>query len=114
MYHEITSLETYQKAYEQNDAVLFYFSHQQCNVCKVLKPKIAELMAEEFPKIKLFYCDTVLNPEIAAQNNVFAVPSILIYFGGKELIRKSRNLGIDELRGLIERPFGLMFKSVHK
>ena len=109
MYHDITSFKAYQKAIEQNDAVLFYFSHQQCNVCKVLKPKIAELMAEEFPKIKLFYCDTVLSPDIAVQNNVFAVPTILIFFGGKELIRKSRNMGIDELWGLIERLYGLMF-----
>jgi thioredoxin 1 len=109
MHQQITSPETYQKACVQNDAVLFYFSHHQCNVCKVLKPKIAELMAEEFPKIKLVYCDTILYPDIAAQNNVFAVPTILIFFGGKELIRKSRNMGIDELRCLIERPYGLMF-----
>jgi thioredoxin 1 len=66
-------------------------------------------MAEEFPKIKLFYCDTLLFPDIAAQNNVFAVPTILIFFSGKELIRRNRNMGIDELKGLIESPYGLMF-----
>ncbi len=109
MFQTINSLEDYQEAIDQNDAVLFYFSHAQCNVCKVLKPKIADLIKAEFPKMNLIYCDTIALSELAAQNRVFAVPTIVVYFTGKEFLRKSRNLGIDELRSELERPYWLLF-----
>jgi thiol-disulfide isomerase/thioredoxin len=78
-------------------------------VCKVLKPKIYELLQNEFPKIKFRYIDVKKTPEISAQNNIFTVPTILIYFEGKEFVRRSRNIGITELKNLIERPYKLMF-----
>ena len=109
MINTIENLEQFNEAIEKEDAVLFYFSHEQCNVCKVLKPKVAELLIGEFPKAKMYYCDTKKSAEIAAQNSIFAVPTILVYFGGRESIRKSRNIGINELREFIERPYGMIF-----
>ena len=67
------------------------------------------LVETNFPKIELFYCNTVNSPELAAQNSVFAVPTLLVYFGGRETVRKSRNLGIEELKVELERPYGLVF-----
>lgn len=109
MFETIISPEHYQQAIEQNEAVMFYFSHEQCNVCKVLKPKIAELVETEFSKMKLFYCDTIHTPELAAQNSIFTVPTIVVFFAGKEYIRKSRNMGIDELSDELMRPYRLLF-----
>ncbi len=111
MFETIISEEDYQIEVEQNEAVLFYFSHEQCNVCKVLKPKIAELIESDFPKIKLYYCDTVHSPELAAQNRIFTVPTIVVFFGGKEFLRKSRNMGIDELSDELKRPYEMVFNS---
>ncbi len=110
MYKEIKTLEEFAHIIESNDGALFYFSHEQCNVCKVLKPKVEELIRKDFPKVELFYCDTVNSPELAAQNSVFAVPTLLIYFGGRETVRKSRNVGIQELQGEIERPYQIIFE----
>lgn len=110
MYKTIETLIEFNQVVEATDAVLFYFSHEQCNVCKVLKPKVADLLENDFPKIELFYCDTVNSPELAAQNSVFTVPTLLIYFGGRETIRKSRNVGIEELRKEIERPYQIIFE----
>lgn len=109
MFKQISNFEEFKKVSEENDAVLFYFSHEQCNVCKVLKPKIQELIKQEFPKIKLFYCDTVKTPELAAQNSIFTVPTILVYFAGKESLRKSRNIGIMELKNELQRPYNIIF-----
>lgn len=109
MPHTITSIEEYHFTIKSNQGVLIYFSHDKCNVCKVLKPKIKELLQKEFPNIKMYYTDTVLYPEIAAQNSVFTAPTILIFFEGKEFLRKSRNVGIEELKKEIERPYNLMF-----
>jgi hypothetical protein len=37
------------------------------------------------------------------------VPTILVFIEGKEFIRKSRNIGIEELGDLIARPYTLLF-----
>ena len=110
MIDQIKTIEQYNEVIEKEDAVLFYFSHEQCNVCKVLKPKVAEMLTNEFPKAKMYYCDTKNSAELAAQNSIFAVPTIVIYFGGRESIRKSRNIGINELREHFERPYGMIFE----
>ncbi|MBN1253220.1 MAG: thioredoxin family protein [Bacteroidales bacterium] len=109
MINTIESLEYYENAIEKHDAVLFYFSHEECNVCKVLKPKVDELLTNDFPEMKMYYCDTKNLPELAAQNSIFAVPTILVYFGTKESIRKSRNIGLQELNDLITRPYEMIF-----
>ena len=109
MPENIISLSDFQEIIQKNTAVLIYFSHEQCNVCKVLKPKIYHMLSENFPEIKMYYSDTVLYPEIAAQNSIFTVPTIIIYLDNKEFVRKSRNIGIEELKSELERPYDLLF-----
>ena len=108
---EIKNLDEFKSLCSNEQAILIYFSHSMCNVCKVLKPKIAELLSTSFPLMKMYYCDTIENPEIAAQNSIFTVPTIVVYFEGKEFIRKSRNMGITELQKEIERPYSLIFTN---
>jgi thioredoxin-like negative regulator of GroEL len=109
MIKDINTIDEFKNVIQNEEGALIYFSHQKCNVCKVLKPKIANLLSEHFPKIKMYYSDTELFPEVAAQNSIFTVPTILIFFDKKEFVRKSRNIGIAELRGELERPYNLMF-----
>ncbi len=94
---------------ETQEASLFYFSHEACNVCKVLKPKLLELTSKDFPEIKSYYVDVKTYPEIAGQNSIFAVPTIIIYFNKNEYIRKSRNISIMELKNELQRPYSAMF-----
>ena len=93
------------------DAVILYFSHDTCNVCKVLLPKIKQLVADQFPKVELKFVDTKNEPEVAAQFQIFTVPSILIYFEGKEYQRFSRNIGLIQLEEAISRPYQLLFEQ---
>ncbi len=109
MFYKINSYEEFLKIVEEAPALLAYFSTEACNVCKVLKPKVGELIDNEFPKIKMVYVQTDQLPEVAAQNRIFAVPTILIYFDGREYIRKSRNIGIAELQQEIDRPYSMFF-----
>ena len=109
MFVEIQSFEEFLKLKEEEPALLAYFSTEACNVCKVLKPKVDELVRAEFPKVKLVYIKSDKLPEVAAQNQVFAAPTIIIYFDGREYIRKSRNIGIGELQNEIARPYSMMF-----
>ncbi len=105
----ITSTDHFSRELNEHTAVLFYFSHEQCSVCKVLKPKIEELLRESFPKMLMYYCDTVEQPEVAAQNRVFTVPTILIFIEGKETFRFSRHIGLSELEQAIYRPYSMLF-----
>jgi len=106
---ELKSLEEFNAIIAKQAAVLAYFSHQKCNVCKVLKPKIESLMNAKFPKIETVYCDTENTPDIAASLSIFAVPTIVIWFEGKETYRFSRNLGLQELNDALNRPYSLFF-----
>lgn len=109
MFEQVESFEAFLKLKEEEPALLVYFSTETCNVCKVLKPKVAELIQTSFPEIKLVYIQTDKLPEVAAQNQVFAVPTLLVYFEGREYIRKSRNIGIGELEREIDRPYSMIF-----
>jgi thioredoxin-like negative regulator of GroEL len=110
MYQTIGSINEFETAINEHVAALFYFSHNECNVCKVLKPKVEELFVSEFPQTALFYVNTKESPELAAQQSVFAVPSLLIFIDGREFVRKSRNIGLNELQELMERPYKMMFE----
>lgn len=105
----VISIHHFDQILAENDAVLSYFSTEFCSVCKVLKPKIIEMIGESFPKIKLIYVESDKLPELAAQNRVFAAPTILVFFAGHETIRKSRTFGLAELRIEIERPYAILF-----
>lgn len=110
-YIEIQNLLQFQNAINEYEACLMYFSHDQCNVCKVLKPKIQNLIGQKYERIKLFYCDTLLNKEIAAQHSIFTVPVIIIYFMEKEYFRFSRIVSIDEIDMKLSRIYGMVFDN---
>lgn len=94
----------------QYDSVCFYLSAKDCNVCKILKAKIIDLLSNGFPKMYFCYIDVELSKEIAGQLSVLSVPTILVYFDGKEIIRISRNISLDDFRSQIKRYYQLKFE----
>ena len=94
---------------KSNKAVCFYLSTQECSVCKVLKPKIIEMLNDDFPQIHFCYVDLNEAKEIRGQLSVFSVPTILVYFEGKETIRTSRNVHVEELHEHIDRYYQMIF-----
>jgi thioredoxin-like negative regulator of GroEL len=110
MMEAIQSTQQFDLILAENDAVLSYFSTNECSVCKVLKPKIEEMIGRLFPRIKMIYIESDRFQELAAQNRVFTAPTVVIFFAGRETIRKSRAFGLDELRTEIERPYHILFE----
>ena len=108
---DIKTEEEFEQFIKTNEASLIYMSTPQCNVCKVLKPKLIDFINSDFPKIKMAYVDSESLPEVAAQNRIFSVPTILVFLDGKEFLRKSRNINLHEFRQDIERPYSLFFNS---
>lgn len=109
MYKNLSQIDELNGFIKSNSAVLIYFSTPGCNVCKVLKPKILEFINENFSLIKPAYVDCEKAEELAAQNRVFTVPVIIIFFESKEFIRKARNLNLNELKSELSRPYSLLF-----
>ena len=92
-------------------ALMLYFSGQFCGVCEVLHPKIERAFQDEFPLIEQVSIVVEQNPKIAAQFNVFSMPTIIIYFEGKEFLRKARNLSVSGFVQEVKRPYGLYFDN---
>lgn len=86
-----------------NETAAVYFSTPECNVCKVLKPKIMSFLQEDFPKFVFAYINCDENKIAAAQNSVFTVPTLLFFVDGIEVLRKSRNISLTELSDELNR-----------
>ena len=93
----------------ENPAVILYFTADHCNVCKVLKPAIREMIADQFPKMVFKEINTVEFPDLAAKYQAFSIPLILVFFDGREFFRKGRAMSVKELAADISRPYQMLF-----
>lgn len=80
-----------------------YFSTAACNVCKVLRPKIENILKSDFPKVSFHFIDSELSPDIAAEHMVFSAPVVIIFAEGKETKRYAKNLSLDEFVNDLKR-----------
>ncbi len=98
-----------EKAIHENLAVALYFSAPTCNVCHALKPKLFSALEENFKELQIISVDISQDQEIAAHYSVFTIPTFLLFLDGREFIRKSRHMSIDEVVAKIQRPYEIMF-----
>jgi thioredoxin 1 len=108
--NRINNFDELEKIIKKEPAVLLYFSTTSCNVGEAFEPKVKTLLNDSYPKIKFYTIDLNFSPEIAATFNAFVEPTIVVFFDGKETIRKSRAIGIFELKEALKRPYQLIFE----
>ena len=104
------SVQEIQETIAKVDAVLLYFNTNSCSVGEALEPKVLNLIKANFPKIEFYTIDINFQPKISANYNAFVEPTILVFFDGKETVRRSRNISIFELEEAIKRPYQLIFE----
>ncbi len=102
------TLEDIKKEIETKDGVLLYFWGENCNVCHALRPKIREAFEENFPLIEQIYLDAHKNPEVSAYFQVFSVPTMIVFLGGREFAREGRSVSIHALVDKLRRPYTIM------
>ena len=85
------------------DIEIYYFSSEDCGVCKVLKPKIMEMIVEKFPQVSIRQIDIKAEPAVAAQYTVFTLPVLLILAEGKEHTRFIRSFSVNEVEAKLAR-----------
>ena len=101
-------LEALKELIESELSVAVYFSSPNCGVCHALRPKVEEMLSEKFPLIKFIHIEIDKSPGIAGAYGVFSAPTLLVFFEGKEFLRKVRLMGIQELVDKIERPYNML------
>ena len=104
----MNTIENIQLSIKENLAVMVYFSAPTCNVCHALKPKLMEALKTNFKEFKVESVDISVEEDIAPHFDVFAIPTVLVFLDGKEFLRKSRHMSVDEVIREIKRPYDIM------
>jgi thioredoxin 1 len=102
------TIENINQIIKENLAVMLYFSAPTCNVCHALKPKLLEAIDANFKEFEIVSVDVSQEQEVAAHFSVFAIPTVLVFLDGREFLRKSRHMSIDEVVREIQRPYEIM------
>ena len=84
-----------------SNSVVIYFSSASCNVCHSVLPQLISLI-EGLP-ISFVKVKADMQPEICGQLLVFTVPTILIFYEGKEIVRESRFIDFNRIKKILGR-----------
>lgn len=104
----VSSLASIRDTIASHPAVVLYFTSPSCSVCHALKPKLLDAMGSTFDQIEIVSVDISVAPEIASQFGVFAVPTVLVFFDGKEFIRRTRTMRVEEVIDAMRRPYEIL------
>ncbi|MEL4243522.1 thioredoxin family protein [Shewanella xiamenensis] len=106
--HTLETPEQLDAILKQNPAVLLLFGAPSCGVCQALKPQIAAMLAEDFPRMQLAHINCEAQVELAARYQVFSLPVVETIFYGKSFARFSKVFSLGELKEAIARPYELL------
>jgi thioredoxin-like negative regulator of GroEL len=94
---------------DQSQGIVLYFKNDRCAPCLAIRTKVEDLVTTKFPKMDFIIVDTVTDPMLSNEFKVFANPTILTFFEGKEYSRKSKYISIEGLREETERLYNMVF-----
>jgi len=83
----------------KEEQVILYFSSRDCNVCHAVLPKLMNLVNDY--SIKVVKIDINEHVEIAGQLLVFTVPTILMMYDGREVLRESRFIDLQKVERML-------------
>ncbi|WP_040725413.1 thioredoxin family protein [Thiomicrorhabdus sp. Kp2] len=107
----IETLDELNALKQSEDALLILFGGKECNVCHAIKPKLIELMAENYPKVRLVYVDCHVVTDICSQNGVFTLPTLQVFFTGQRFIEEVRSFSLQKVMQDIQRPYSMVFSD---
>ncbi len=109
MNNKFSTVEEIKGLIENETAVIIYFYSDNCAPCVSLRPKVQQLVNESFPKIQLVLINAEIHPALPAAFSVFANPTLILFFDGREYRRESKYISIPQLSESIERPYKMLF-----
>lgn len=97
----MTNLE-FQDLIEKEQWVLTYMTSPSCGVCHALLPQIKALICS-FPELYFKELSVETDSELVGQYLMMSVPTLCIFYQGKEVYRAARFINIRELEDKIRR-----------
>ena len=88
--------ETIDDIISANNLTIIQFGSESCGPCFSIKHKIDDWLSMH-PTVNNRYIPVEDFQAIAAQHDVFGVPTTILYYQGKEVIRRSRYYSLDEI-----------------
>ena len=111
MKNELETMEQMNAAVDNETALVLYFYNDHCAPCISLRPKVIQMVDEDFPEMKLAFINSEKFPELPAKYNVFSNPTIILFFEGREFRRESKYISIPQLAEEIARPYSMIFEN---
>jgi thioredoxin-like negative regulator of GroEL len=108
--NKLKNIDEIKSIASESKMALLYISSENCNVCKVILPRL-EHMLEQYNEIKSAKVDIEELPLLSGEYNVFTIPCILVFAEGKEIIREARYINIESIKEHIDRYYNLLFKE---
>ena len=90
------------------EPLILYFSAEPCTVCHAMLPKLQKALlemgeAQEGQDYHLMVIESEQHPEICGQLLVFTVPTILIFWEGREILRESRFMDLNQVTRILSQ-----------
>lgn len=104
------SLEALLSRVATADALVVLFNEATCRVGAAVEGKVLQLVAHDYPRMDVMHVDTVHLADAVRHYGVQAVPTLMVFFAGKETACFVRTFGIEEVRQAIARPYAIMFE----
>jgi thioredoxin 1 len=87
-----------QEVLQSSVPVVIDFYSEFCGPCRMLKPAFEALAEELNGSVKIVTIDVVANTSLASDYGINAVPTVLVFRGGKEVHRMIGLGALSELR----------------
>jgi putative thioredoxin len=98
---EPTAFLSYVAKLAQNSLVLVDFQASWCSPCKALLPVLEHLEQEFAPQLRLLTVDAEQQPQLMSVMQVRGLPSVLLYYRGREVNRFTKALPESQIRQLL-------------
>ncbi|MEI4831757.1 thioredoxin family protein [Bacillus sp. FJAT-53711] len=86
---------------EQQPLCLLFIKTEDCGVCDVMLEKIMQLL-ETYPNVEKIVVSLEDMREISAQYLVFTAPTVLLFYDGKEIVRESRFISLENINRILQ------------
>jgi len=94
----------FEKKIEKGNWIVDFWA-EWCGPCKMMKPVITECAEEYKDKIKFGKVDVDSESEIAEENEIRSIPTLVFFKNGKQIDRISGYISKEELNEQIESVF---------